>query len=176
MPKTPIVRFVMGKSTRSFHRDEPMKDAMHELARSPFPALPVLDDNDHVVGILSEKDCLRTISHWAYENVSGGTVGDHMSDLEVRVLPDMDLLTAGRAFLETNFSCLPVTENERLVGFVHRHDVLKGIDRWATAIDRERELKLTSTSKHDRPSAIQHMQEVAATHSREQMSQVFKKH
>ena len=69
-----------------------------------------------------------------------------------------------------------MTENDRLVGFVHRHDVLKGIDRWATAIDRERELKLTTTSRHDRPSAIQHMQEVAATHSREQMSQVFKKH
>ncbi|MEE4271961.1 MAG: CBS domain-containing protein [Thermoanaerobaculales bacterium] len=176
MAKTPIVQFVMGRSTQSFRADDPMREAMHRLAGSPFPALPVLDDLDHVIGVLSEKDCLRTVSHWAYDGVSGGTVDDHMSDLDVRITPDMDLLTAARAFLETNFSCLPVTENDRLVGFVHRHDVLKGIDRWATAIDRERELKLTTTSRHDRPSAIQHMQEVAATHSREQMSQVFKKH
>jgi CBS domain-containing protein len=176
MAKTPTVRFVMGKSTRSFRADAPMSEAMHNLARSPFPALPVVDERDRVVGVLSEKDCLRTVSQWAYENISGGTVGDHMSELDVRVTPDMDLLTAARAFLECNFSCLPVTDNEVLVGFVHRHDVLKGIDRWATAIDRERELRLTTTSGHERPTAIQHMQRVAGSHTRDQLSQVFKKH
>jgi predicted transcriptional regulator len=99
-----------------------------------------------------------------------------MSDLEIRIHPEMDLLTAARAFLECNFSSLPVTDEDHLVGFVHRHEVLKGIDRWATAIDRERHLRLTSTSGHERPSAIQHMQRVAASHSVKQLSQVFKKH
>ncbi len=134
MAKTPIVRDVMGRSTQAFKIDDPMKEAMHDLARSPFPALPVVDDLGVVVGELTEKDCLRTVSQWAYEGISGGTVADHMSDLEVRVTPEMDLLNAARAFLECNFSCLPVTEDDRLVGFIHRHDVLKGIDRWATAI------------------------------------------
>ena len=176
MAKTPIVRDVMGRSTRAFKTGEPMKEAMHDLARSPFPALPVVDDLAKIVGMLSEKDCLRTVSQWAYEGISGGTVGDHMSDLEVRITPELDLLNAARAFLECNFSCLPVTEDDRLVGFVHRHDVLKGIDRWATAIDRERELRLKTTSGHERPSGIQHMQQVAASHTKEQLSQVFKKH
>lgn len=176
MAKTPIVKYSMGRSTRSFGIDDPMKDAMHDLARSPFPALPVIDDHGRVVGMLSEKDCLRTVSQWAYEGVSGGTVGDHMSDLEVQITPEMDLLNAARAFLECHFSCLPVTDNDQLVGFVHRHDVLKGIDRWATAIDRERELRLKTTSGHERPSAIQHMQKVAGSHTREQLAQVFKKH
>ncbi len=56
-----------------------------------------------VVGMLTEKDCLRIVSQWAYEGVSGGTVGDHMSDLEVRITPDMDLLNAARAFLGVQF-------------------------------------------------------------------------
>ena len=176
MAKTPIVRDVMGRSTRAFKIADPMKEAMHDLARSPFPAMPVVDDLGVVVGELTEKDCLRTVSQWAYEGISGGTVADHLSDLEVRVTPEMDLLNAARAFLECNFSCLPVTEDDRLVGFIHRHDVLKGIDRWATAIDRERELRLKTTSGHERPSSIQQMQQVAASHTREQMSQVFKKH
>lgn len=176
MAKTPIVEYSMGRSTRSFSTDDPMKEAMRDLARSPFPALPVIDDFGRVVGVLTEKDCLRTVSQWAYEGVSGGTVGDHMSDLDVLITPDMDLLTAARAFLECNFSCLPVTDNDRLAGFIHRHDVLKGIDRWANAIDRERELRLKTTSGHERPSAIQRMQEVAGSHTREQLSQVFKNH
>jgi CBS-domain-containing membrane protein len=153
-----------------------MKQAMHDLARSPFPALPVIDEDGYVVGVLSEKDCLRTVSQWAYEGVSGGSVSDYMSDLEIQITPEMDLLTAARAFLACHFSCLPVTENDRPVGFLHRHDLLKGIDRWATAIDRERELRLTTTSGHERPSAIQHMQQAAASHSREQLAQIFKKH
>ena len=176
MANTPTIQNTMGRSTRAFRVADPMKEAMHDLARSPFPALPVVDDLGVVVGVLTEKDCLRTVSQWAYEGISGGTVADHMSDLEVRITPEMDLLNAARAFLECNFSCLPVTENDRLVGFVHRHDVLKGIDRWATAIDRERELRLNTTSGHERPSSIQQMQQVAASHTREQMSQVFKKH
>lgn len=175
MATTPTVRFVMGKSTRAFRADKPMKEALHELARSPFPAFPVVDENNRVVGVLSEKDCLRTVCQWSYENISGGTVSDHMSELDVRISSDMDLLSAARAFLECNFSCLPVTENDQLVGFVHRHDVLKGIDRWATALDRERALRLKTTSGHERPTAIQQMQKVAASHNREQLAQVFKK-
>jgi predicted transcriptional regulator len=166
----------MVRSTRSFRISDPMKEAMHDLARSPFPALPVVNDLGVVVGMLTEKDCLRTVSQWAYEGISGGSVGDHMSGIEVRITPEMDLLNAARAFLECNFPCLPVTEDDRHVGFIHRHDVLKGIDRWATAIDRERELRLKTTSGHERPSAIEHMQQVAGSHTRAQLSQVFKKH
>jgi CBS domain-containing protein len=176
MAATPIVRHAMGRSTRAFRVDDPMKEALHDLARSPFPAMPVIDESGKVAGILTEKDCLRTVSQWAYEGVSGGTVGDYMSAYELQINPEMDLLTAARTFLECNFSSMPVIEDERLVGFIHRHDVLKGIDRWATAIDRERELRLKGTSGHERPSGIEHMQQVAASHTRAQMSQVFKKH
>ena len=52
--------------------------------------------------------------------------------------PDMDLLTAARAFLEVNFSCLPVMDGDSLVGRVTRHETLKGIEKWATEINKER--------------------------------------
>ena len=176
MVDAPTVRKLMTKAARTFRADEPMGEAMRALARSSFAVIPVIDNEGRLVGLLSEKDCLRTITQWAYDRVAGGTVGDYMSPLEVAVTPDMDVLTAARAFLECNFACLPVTEDDKLVGRLGRHEVLKGIDRWASAIDKDRGNRLTKTSEHERPSAIEEIQKVASSHNRDQLSQIFRKH
>jgi len=176
MAKTPIVRSVMKKASRTFRVDDEMADCMSRLARSAFAAMPVIDADGFVVGLLTEKDVLRTIIDWAYEQRAGGPVGNYMSTLEVIVTSDMDLLTAARAFLEVNFSCLPVMDGDRLVGRLTRHDTLKGIEKWATEINKERASRLTQTSGHERPSAMGEIQKVASSHTREQMSQIFRKH
>jgi CBS domain-containing protein len=176
MAKTPIVRNCMKKASRTFRADEDMSKAMAVLARSSFAAIPVVDEDGLVVGLLTEKDVVRTIINWAYDQRAGGPVSNYMSPLEVIVTPDMDLLTAARAFLECNFACLPVMDGDRLIGRLLRHDVLKGIEKWATAINKERESRLTTSPEHERPTAIEELQKIAASHSREELSQIFRKH
>jgi len=176
MARTPIVRDIMKKASRTFSVDDDMADCMSRLARSSFAAVPVVDKDGFVVGLLSEKDVMRTIIDWAYDQRAGGPVGNYMSTLEVIVTPDMDLLTAARAFLEVNFSCLPVMDGDRMVGRVTRHETLKGIEKWATEINKERAGRLTQTSGHERPSAMGEIQKVAASHTREQLTQIFRKH
>jgi predicted transcriptional regulator len=176
MPKTPIVRKYMKRASKAFHVDDDMGKAMSTLARSSFAAIPVIDDDGLVVGLLTEKDVVRTIIQWAYDQRAGGGVGNYMSSLEVMVTPEMDLLTAARAFLECNFSCLPVMDGDRLVGRLTRHNVLKGIEKWATEINKERERRLTTTPEHERPTAIEELQKIASSHSRDELSQIFRKH
>lgn len=176
MAKTPIVRTYMKKASRTFREDEEMAPCMSILARSSFPAIPVVNADNQVVGLLTEKDVIRTVINWAYDQRAGGNVGNYMSSLEVMVTPQMDLLTAARAFLECNFACLPVLEGDVLVGRLTRHDVLRGLEKWATEINKERSGRLTKTPDHQRPSAIDEMQKVAASHSRDQLSQIFRKH
>jgi len=176
MAKTPIVKDVMKKAARTFKINDDMADCMSALARSTFAAVPIVDEDGIVVGMLSEKDVLRTIIDWAYDQRAGGPVENYMSTLEVTVTPDMDLLTAARAFLECNFSCLPVMDGERLVGRVMRHETLKAIEKWATEINKERADRLQQTSGHERPSAMGEIQKVAASHTREQLTQIFRKH
>jgi len=176
MAKTPIVRNYMRKVSRTFRTDDDMSKAMGILARSSFPAIPVVDEDGLVAGLLTEKDVVRTIIQWAYDQRAGGPVRNYMSPLEVMVTPDMDLLTAARAFLECNFSCLPVMDGDRLVGRLVRHDVLKGIEKWATEINKEREGRLTTSPEHQRPTAIEELQKVAASHTRKELSQIFRKH
>ena len=175
MAKTPIVRNYMKKASRTFRADEDMSKAMAVMARSSVAAIPVMDEDGLVVGLLTEKDVVRTIIQWAYDQRAGGPVSSYMSPLEVMVTPEMDLLTAARAFLECDFSCLPVLDEDRLVGRITRHDVLRGLEKWATVIIKERAGRLLKTPDHERPSAIDEIQKVAASHSKEQLSQIFRK-
>ena len=164
----------MNKPPESFHTSGSMREAINRLARSEFSAMPVLGEHGVLVGLLTEKDALRTIAVWAYEGVAGGTVGDYMSPLTVRLTPEMDLLTALRAFLECNFHCLPVTEGAHLVGCLNRDDLLKGMVAWATAIDQDRDKRFSTPSEIERPSNIEEMQRVAASHTPNQLAEIFR--
>ena len=175
MFKTPTVRDVMKRPSQTFVRDQPMPEAAGIIARSPAAAIPVVDANGEVVGLLSEKDCLRAVSRWAYEGISGGVVADYMSDLSVRLNPDMDLLSAATGFVKCNFACLPVMDGDQLVGRLARHELLTAIEAWAAKINKELASRATAPPGHERPSAISHMLKVVGSHTREQISQVFKK-
>ena len=171
----PTVRDVMRKPSRTFEKDQPMPEAAGIIARSPVAAIPVVDDDGEVVGLLSEKDCLRAVGRWAYEGISGGVVSDYMSEYRVRLTPQMDLLSASLAFVETNYACLPVMEDDQLVGRLRRHELLTALERWAAEINKELTDRVTAKSGHDRPSAIPHMLKVVGSHTRQQISQIFKK-
>jgi CBS domain-containing protein len=171
----PTVGDVMRKPSRTFQFDLPMPDAAGIVARSPVAAVPVVDERGEVVGLLTEKDCLRAVGRWAYEGISGGVVKDYMSEITARLTPQMDLLSASLAFVECNFSCLPVVEEQRVVGRLVRHELLAALEDWATAINKDLEGRVTATPEHKRPSAIPHMLKVVGSATKEQIAQIFRK-
>lgn len=174
MAEVPTVRKWMDDPPEAFLQSDPMSGAINFLSKSAFSAMPVVDDAGSLVGLLTEKDALRTIAGWTYDSVAGGTVADYMSELRVLLAPEMDLLTALRAFLECNFACLPVTEDNRMIGCLSRDSLLKGMVAWATAIDKDRDKRLSSLSEIDRPSSIEEMQRVAASHTPNQLAEMFR--
>lgn len=171
----PTVRDVMKKPMRTFDMNMPMPEATEIIAKSPLAAVPVIDEEGMVVGLLTEKDCLRAVGRWAYEGISGGVVKDYMSEIEARLTPQMDLLSASLVFIECNFACLPVMENDELVGRIVRHELLSALESWAAEINKELADRVTMTPDHKRPSAIPHMLKVVGSATREQISQIFRK-
>lgn len=152
-----------------------MPEAAGIVARSPVAAVPVVEENGEVIGLLTEKDCLRAVGRWAYEGVSGGMVKDYMSEITGPLTPNMDLLSASLAFIECNFACLPVVEDGQLVGRLVRHELLAAIESWASEINKELADRVTATPDHQRPSAIPHMLKVVGSATRDQISQIFRK-
>lgn len=171
----PTVADVMRRPSRTFDRHLPMPEAAGIIARSPLAAIPVVDEEGRVVGLLTEKDCLLAVGRWAYEGISGGEVKDFMSSLDAHLTPQMDLLSASLAFAECNFACLPVMEGDKVVGRLERHELLTALERWATEINKELTDRVTATPDHQRPSAIPHMLKLVGSATREQISQIFKR-
>ena len=106
----------------------PMRRATALLAESG-PAAAVVDDSGALLGILTQKDCFRLALQASYHQEWNGTVADHMSRAPVCLSVETDLATAAAAFLSHSHRVFPVLDGTRLLGLLHREDVLAALVR-----------------------------------------------
>ena len=103
--------------------------AMQTLLRYSISGAPVVDDAGRLVGMLSEKDCLRVLAGEAFDGLPEGRVGDYMTREVESVSPDTSLLAIVRLFLDRTYRCLPVVDQVGLVvGQISRREVVAAIE------------------------------------------------
>ncbi len=130
MHVTPHVRDYMDKKFTTLHPDTDIHDAIQILLDQRITGAPVVDKKENLVGILSEKDCLRTIAHGAYSEVPvGGKVEDYMTKKVDTIHPDLDIFTVADRFLNCSYRRLLVVEDKKLVGQITRRDLLRAIQK-----------------------------------------------
>jgi CBS domain-containing protein len=126
--KFPTIDKIMDKEEITLSPDQPIHEAINVLLDRKVTGAPVLDKNRKIVGMITEKDCLRVLLDSAYHNMpSDKTVASYMSPVVKTVTTEHDLLDLANEFLTTNFRKFPVVYRETLVGQVSRRDVLKAI-------------------------------------------------
>lgn len=89
-------------------------------------ALVVVNRDNQVVGILSERDIARAFSD-AGERIIDLTVGNVMTENVVSISPKASVYDARLLMKEGGFRHLPVTLNGDLVGIISISDVLEAI-------------------------------------------------
>ena len=110
--------------------DTPIYDAIDTLIKLGISGMPVVDEAGHLVGMLSEADCLPILSKRAYHQAQAGKVGEYMSTARKTVSPDMELMDIIPLFTEHSYRRLPVlTKTGKLVGQISRRDVLIAIQQ-----------------------------------------------
>ena len=87
----------------------------------------MLDDQHHLVGMISEKDCLRLIVDQAYYNMPPETrkVSDYMTPKVQSLSPKTTVVEAAIEFLNSPIRRFPIVENGMLIGQVSRRHILK---------------------------------------------------
>ena len=127
MEHIPVVKNYMITRLITLTRDMDVYFAIGLLLKNRISGAPIIDDNNNLVGILSEKDCLRIFENGSFYDMPGGTVSNFMTDVVSTVKPNSDLFSVADVFLQHNFRRMPVVEGKKLVGQISRRDVLRAI-------------------------------------------------
>jgi len=127
MAKLPVVRDQMDKHVATLPPETRILDAVGFLLEKRVTGAPVVDKAGRLIGILTEKDCLRLIAEGVGGDLPRGTVADYMTPDPETIPPDMDVYFAAGLFLTRDFRRFLVVEDGKLVGAITRFDILRAI-------------------------------------------------
>ena len=174
MPKLPHARTMMKDWYMTLAPDTALVEAIDDLVAKGAAGAPVVDAHGRLMGVLTEKDCLRVLARIAYGHTTGGVVADFMSPIKSALDPDMDLLSVANTFLQCNFPVLPVVEDGRPLGRVSRQDLLRAVQTFLHRVEEERERTQTEQELHENPTSIESLQQLAAKYTPEQLASVLR--
>ena len=113
---------IMTKNVISVTRDTPIIQVIALFADNNITGIPVVDDNTHLIGILSEKDVLGLLYTPEDETM---TVNDFMTQPPVFFDENESLLDVCYCLINHYFRRIPVTSKGKLVGIITRSDIVR---------------------------------------------------
>lgn len=118
----------MARDLITFSPDQEIQDAIDVMLDKRISGAPVLNEKKELIGMLSEKDCLRVIVDARYHNQpnSKGSVSDYMSKNVKTISVDKDVVEVADEFLSTQFRRFPVVDDKGVLkGQVSRRDIMR---------------------------------------------------
>ncbi|MFI9201109.1 CBS domain-containing protein [Streptomyces sp. NPDC053048] len=153
---------LMTRSVVRVQRGTLFTEIVHVLHEHDITAVPVVDDEDRPVGVVSEADLLAKASKQpdpldarALAKHEATTAEGLMTSPAVCARPDWSVVEAARAMEEHRVKRLPVVDGTgRLVGLVSRGDLLRVFLRTDRAIREEIIEDVLVRTLGERPSAV----------------------
>jgi CBS domain-containing protein len=117
---------IMSTNVVSVKKDTPIYEAIAILLSNEITGMPVVDDDMNLLGIITEKDCLRLF--YADEDEKNETVQYFMTQPAVHYNENDSLQTICNFMMINYFRRVPVTSKKgKVVGILSRPDVIRQI-------------------------------------------------
>jgi len=130
MSHLPTVAEFMDRHVETILPDAEIMEAVDFLLEKRVTGALVADASGKLVGILTEYDCLRLLTHGdAQGEAPRGKVRDFMSADVKTIPPTMDIYYCAGLFMNVSFRRFPVVEKGRIVGAITRFDLLRAVRR-----------------------------------------------
>ena len=123
------VRGIMTREVETLNNKNSIEDAITKMIEKKVGALPIIDSNENIVGIVSERDFAVILSGVLTDE----TVEDYMTTSLIKTTPGTRVEGAAKIMVRNKFRRLPITgeerktphpENDKLMGIVTATDIL----------------------------------------------------
>ena len=120
---------IMTRSEATLDPESDIYAAMERLLKRRLTGAPVVDDEGTLLGMLTERDCLKVMVDGALDGLPRGKVSDYMSSPAESITPTASLYDVAQVFLTRSYRKLPVVDRDgRVIGQVSRRDILVAIE------------------------------------------------
>jgi CBS-domain-containing membrane protein len=120
--KTLSAADIMTKDVVTAKKNMVLTDVIELLLRNQISAMPVVDDDKHIVGIVSEIDLVNlTLSG----NARDTKVEEVMTKKVISFGPDAELAEMVQSFSKNHLRRVPIVEEGKVLGIVSRRDILR---------------------------------------------------
>ncbi len=130
--KSVKIREYMLSKRRSVSAQTSLTDAVDKLGELKITGMPVIDENDMVVGFLSEQDCIKQILESSYHSDEVVKVSKVMRQEVLSVSPGDSVVDVASRMLTDKPKVYPVCEEGQLVGVITRAEVLRALQHLKT--------------------------------------------
>jgi len=151
------VKDAMTPKPKTIKKTDTLEKLLDLMANNKISGCPVVDNNNHVIGIITQTDVINIIDvhskihklesdlftlvlaaikseHYdnlreALKKVMKMQVKNFMRDKVVTIDVNDDLYDAAKMMNRNKVDRLPVTRNKKLVGIITRWDIIKALDK-----------------------------------------------
>jgi CBS domain-containing protein len=123
--KTLIAEQFMEDGVDAYRPEDDGETLAQAMTEGGFGSVPIVDQNRHLLGIVSEYDLLRALNE--EKSLASVKAGDLMTPNPVTVSPETSTMDIIQSLDAKHLIRMPVVDEEgKLVGVVARRDVLQG--------------------------------------------------
>lgn len=112
--------------------DVPIRVAAALMVSHGFTALPVVDDDRRIIGIVTEGDVLR--GRYADADPGSTPVSEVLTTPVYGMGPATPVSSLARVMVDDRIRCVPVVDGSALVGVVTRRDLMRALARTDAAV------------------------------------------
>jgi CBS domain-containing protein len=151
-------------------------EAVGRLERYNEDTAFVVDEHGRLIGMLTEKRCLRALAARAYDESDAASVEDVMAALPPCLALSADAYAIAQTFWSCSWSVLPVADGGHIVGAVSQLAVLRALLGVISHRARARHVvEQTADDLRERPEAIERLQRVCSRLDRRQLMELFRR-
>jgi len=115
------IKFIMTKNVVSVKTSARISEAIELMKEENLGGLPVVDDENHVRAIITERD----IANLFADRISGIKVAQLMSKKVVTALPKTTIFEAEKTMAAQGFRRLPIISDGKVIGIITAMDIIR---------------------------------------------------